>query len=588
MKAPAPVKIEKNTMLTTYLSESVRLLCLLLLLLLGCANPIPPDGGPRDTVPPQVDTAASTPNFQTRFVLQPIVLAFDEWVELKDAFTQIVISPPLEYRPEIVRRKKTIQVTFDEKERLRDSATYVINFGEAIRDLTEGNVAPVVFVFSTGDYIDSLTVAGTIADAYTGKPAENVLFMLYEDQADSVVRRDRPFYFARTDKEGRFLVSNVKEGRFKAFALKDQNLNYRFDNESELVAFPDSLLRVQAPVPGRFETAVLDSLFPVAAPDTTGGVVRLQHATPGAAPLSLRLFQEPQPLYLREKGTSRYGLLKLGFNRDPWDAGIWYDSLGQRTQLEYEKDTVRLWYDLPVDTQAWRVYVRRDTLVDTVTVPQGGRAAFLADSRCVPLPALPADNRLTAVQACPVWFNHPLSAADSGLVSVAEDSSGMSIPFRLTLDSAHAGRRLLVSGKWREQTTYRLTLLPGAVRDLYGLALQDTLVRTFSIRASEDFGVLSLQVAGLDSAKAYVLRLLGKGDALVETFLCSGETRFARTLSFLTPGIYNLEIIEDLDRNGRWTTGSYWMHRQPERVLRSQLEELRANWEMESVIQAGF
>ncbi len=579
--------LERRTMLINNPFESRRLLYWLLPVLFGCANPIPPDGGPRDTDPPQLDTAASTRNFQTRFERQPIVLAFDEWVELKDAFTQVVISPPLEYRPEIVRRKKTIQVSFDEKERLRDSATYVINFGEAIRDLTEGNIAPVVFVFSTGDFIDSLTVSGTIADAYTGKPVENVLFMLYEDLADSVVQRERPFYFARTDKEGRFLVSNVKGGLFKAFALKDQNLNYRFDNESELVAFPDSLLRVQAPEPGAFATAVLDSLFPAAAVDT--GVTRpLRKSTPGTVPLSLRLFQEPQPLYLREKQTGTYGMVKLGFNREPWDVGIWYDSLGQRSYREVDKDTVRLWYDLPADTMAWRVFVRRDSLVDTVTVPAGRRANFLAERLCLPLPASAADGRLTTAQSFPVWFNHPLSAVDSSLVRVVEDSSRSPIPFRLVIDSTRAARRLWVSAAWREQTGYELTLLPGAVTDLFGLRLQDSLVRTFTIQPAENFGVLTLQVGGLDSAKAYVLRLLGKGDVPVETFPCSGQARFTRKLPFLSPGSYSLEIIEDLDRNGRWTTGSYWLRRQPERVLRSQLEELRANWEMESVIQAGF
>jgi hypothetical protein len=84
---------------------SWKLLLLAGLIFSACANPIPPEGGPRDTTPPALDSLNSTRNYQTRFVKQTVVLAFDEWVELRDAFTQIVISPPREPRPLIVRTK---------------------------------------------------------------------------------------------------------------------------------------------------------------------------------------------------------------------------------------------------------------------------------------------------------------------------------------------------------------------------------------------------------------------------------------------------------------------------------------------------
>ena len=154
---------------------------LLALALVSCARQGAPTGGPKDTTPPSVDTLYSTRNYSTRFRPSKIELRFDEWVTLSDAANQIVVSPPLAKRPEVVLRGKTVTLTFDPSEQLRDSATYTINFGTAVKDLHEGNpVKDLRFVFSTGDLIDSLRVSGKVVDALTGDPVENISVMLYD------------------------------------------------------------------------------------------------------------------------------------------------------------------------------------------------------------------------------------------------------------------------------------------------------------------------------------------------------------------------------------------------------------------------
>jgi hypothetical protein len=75
-------------------------------LLFSCATPTTPTGGPRDENPPLIDTALSTPNFQTNFLKQDIFLTFNEWVLLEDVFNQVIISPPLQFKPEIFVRNK--------------------------------------------------------------------------------------------------------------------------------------------------------------------------------------------------------------------------------------------------------------------------------------------------------------------------------------------------------------------------------------------------------------------------------------------------------------------------------------------------
>lgn len=576
------------------------LLLLALSILIGCANPVAPVGGPKDETPPKLDSLRSTRNYQTRFKKQDIVLAFDEWVELKDVFTQVVISPPLVKRPEIVRRKKTIQVLFPDDEVLRDSATYVINFGQAIRDITEGNVNPIVFVFSTGDYIDSLSVEGTIVDAWTEKPMDKTLFMLYENTADSVVRTERPFYFALTDKEGKFKVRNIKSGTFKAVALNDLNLNYTLDGESEQVGFLDSLIVLSGNVvvAPQNDSLELDSL-PVDSlrldslktdtltADSLSKKTVAQPTTPPTPIVSLRLFTEEKPLFLRSKDASKYGRVTLGFNQAPKAAKVSFDSLGQSVFMETDKDSLRLWYHHPVQDTAWRVFVQRDTSVDTVLVKSGLRANFLATAKLTTASKLTAQPlKLAPEQPLSLPFNYPLASINEANILLLEDTSKTVVRPRLDIDSL-ARRNLQVHYTWKEGKNYELQLLPGALTDIFGGSNADTISQKAYASLRKDFGSLTLKAIGLDSAKAYVVQLLDKPDSPpMRVWTVANAPIFEVKLPLLPPGSYTVELIEDTDRNGRWTTGSYDLHRQPERFVRKKLEELRANWELDA--EVGF
>lgn len=566
----------------------------LLTALFGCANPIAPEGGPKDLDPPKLKPEQSTRNFQTRFKKQDIVLAFDEWVELRDVFTQVIISPPLAKRPEIVRKKKTIQVLFDKDEVLRDSATYVINFGQAIRDITEGNVAPIVFVFSTGDYIDSLSVEGQINDAWTGKPMDKTLFMLYENLADSVVRKERPFYFAMTDKEGKFKVNNVKSGTFKAVALNDLNLNYRFDSDAEQIGFLDSNLVLSGKLITDTVAVKLDTLSQDSLQNDslTVGTDSFQVSKPRLPPtpkVSLRLFAAEKPLFLRSKDATKYGQVKLTFNQPPTDAKLSFDSLGQVVVLENDKDTLRLWYHHPVQDTVWRVFVQRDTSMDTVLVKSGLRAGFLAAAKLTTAAKQTGQPvKLIPGQPFRLPFNYPLASFDAANIRLLEDTMKTVVQPQLSFDSL-SRRTLVVKYPWKQGIGYELQVLPGTVTAIFGLSNADSIEQKMTVGQAKDFGTLTLKVVQLDTAKAYVIHLVDKPDTPpMKIWKVADKSDFQVKLDLLPPATYTIELIEDLDRNGQWTTGSYDLHRQPERVIRKTLEELRANWELEAEVNGEF
>jgi hypothetical protein len=521
------------------------------IVLVQCANPIPPAGGLKDEQPPTLVEEASTPNLQTNFQKQRIELTFDEWVVVEDIFNQVVVSPPLEFRPKITLKRKTVRFDFDERETLRPEATYTINFGLAVKDLTEKNPADNLrFVFSTGDYIDSLKVEGEIVDARKGEPVEGVLFMLYENLADSVVRVERPFYFAKTNKQGRFLIENVKAGIFKGFALKDIDFNYLFNLPNEQIGFPDSTFTVS------------DSLPP---------------------PFKIRLFEETPPLRLSESTSNRFGLVRLAFNQTPHQLELDYEDIGQTVIYEYEKDTVRVWYDQE-GPESWNLYLRRDTtLDDTVRVNPPDKEAFLKETGFLQPAVKPASGsiKLNPSRSLRLQFNHPISAFDTSRILLFEDTLETRVTPVAVIDSA-SRRTLDLRFPWREGLPYRLELMPGAVRDLFGLE-NDTLRMKYLADSRKSYGNLILTLNGLMPDTNYVVQLL-RGETPVEEFQVTGVETFKREFRTLDPGQYTLQVVADLNKNGRWDSGNYDLRQQPEPNFITQLEQLRANWDVESTV----
>lgn len=530
-----------------------------------CANPIAPTGGEKDTEPPRLDSIRSSRNFQTNFQKQAIRLTFDEWVKLEDVFNQVVISPPLNEAPDISLRGKTVKVEFAEDEILKANATYTINFGNSVKDLTEGNVPrDLRFVFSTGEAIDSLSVRGRVIDAFSGEPIENTLFLLYDNLADSVVRTERPFYFGRTNKNGDFFIENVRVDTFKGFALLDANLDYRYDQPGEKIGFPDSWIFVN---------------------DTSQNY------------LSIRLFQETPPMRLLGSEQPHYGLVKLQFNRRP-DTEIWrFRGDSQRIFTEFDKDTLRIWYDEAVATN-WQVFVQNDSLgEDTILVKVLDKQAFLTETTLTlgqqapvrkgkgkstsltpPKPVIQSISHLPD-KPLRLLFSHPISALDTAAIYLYEDTISSAMKPVVTIDSLQR-RTLEIRYPWKEDTPYRLEFWPGALTDWFGRQ-NDTLRQPFTVVARKTLGTIKLIVNGLRADTNYIVQLIGQGGTLIEEFQLKMQGSYQKIVPGLIPGEYAVRLIEDFNSNRRWDSGNYALQVQPEKVFLQKLEPLRANWEVE-------
>jgi hypothetical protein len=207
-------------------------------LLTGCANILPPSGGPKDTLAPRLLSIVPADS-GTGVFPKKIELRFDEYVVLRDAATQIQLSPILAQNPTAESDLRRVTITLPDT-LLQPNTTYRLSLGTAVRDLHEENpFPPYTYIFSTGSYFDSLRLSGRVVDAATGLPDTAVQVLLYEADrsADSSILTRKPMYIARTNTAGQFRFEGLPGRAFRVFALGDKNGNLVFDGAAERIGF---------------------------------------------------------------------------------------------------------------------------------------------------------------------------------------------------------------------------------------------------------------------------------------------------------------------------------------------------------------
>jgi len=221
-----------------------------LFLIVSCAKKGSITGGEKDEIPPKF-VKSTPPNFSTNFNRNEIKIYFDEYIKLEDAQKQIIISPPMDPKPEITPlggTSKYIKVKF--LDTLLENTTYSINFGQSVVDNNEGNATPFFkYVFSTGNSLDSLSIKGTVSDALEKKADPFITVALYEineSYSDSLIFHTVPRYITSTLDSVRFDLENLKEGTYKLIALKDAASNYTFQPKQDKIGFYETLVSLPA------------------------------------------------------------------------------------------------------------------------------------------------------------------------------------------------------------------------------------------------------------------------------------------------------------------------------------------------------
>jgi hypothetical protein len=217
-------------------------LLLALSFLVGCANIIPPTGGPRDTLPPVLLTASPV-EFSKHISSNKIVFKFDEYIKNDDIRANLVVNPVPKVEPVSSAHLQTLTVKL--KDTLQPNTTYTLNFYNGIKDENEGNILRnFTYVFSTGDHIDSGQIGGRVILALTGRPDSSLVVVLHKKLDDSAVFKERPAYLTRVDSLGQFLFQHLQPGKYAMYAMKDEGGSHKYLSKSQLFAFHDGSIDV--------------------------------------------------------------------------------------------------------------------------------------------------------------------------------------------------------------------------------------------------------------------------------------------------------------------------------------------------------
>jgi hypothetical protein len=565
------------------------------LLLYACANEVAPTGGPRDEEPPRV-IRSNPPNFSANFDDNQIRIFFDEYVRLQNIQQQLLVSPPLEQSPEVRMRGRSIIIDIEEE--LRSNSTYNVFFGDAIRDITEGNAIPnFQFVFSTGVYVDSLSMRGQVINAFNHDAEEGVYVMLYDNVIDSVPYLERPVYLAKTDKEGQFVISNMADGEYLMFALRDNNSNFLFDLPGEEIAFVDSLVRPEYVEPKRTELTESreEQEIDDALPDKPEEWREAEELTPDNGDAvndsitshKLYLFQETDTVQrVTSASLVKTGLLAIAF-RLPYDSAHVreirqpFDVSWHIPEFNTAKDTLKIWFTETGRDSLFLEIRDRKHILDTIAQSTTPRTRS-EENDTLPEPLSISFNysRASAVpffQPLGIISEHPLNNIQNNKIELlAHDSIPVESSFYF-MDELR--RTVLMEPLPAEGTPYSMNIMPGAFTDIFGLT-NDTIQSRFRTTTIENYGNLIVALSLPAQEEKYVLQLLDNDRNILRerTIHEGGNYKF----DYLNAGNYGLRLFHDVNKNGRWDSGNYLKQVQPEPVfMYPENIQIRENWDVE-------
>ena len=524
----------------TYRLLYIPIVFLFLLSFTDCAKKGRPSGGLRDTIAPVILRSAPE-NFTTNFKNNEIRITFDEFIKLKDISKELIISPPLKYPPVITPLSVSKVLKIKILDTLKDNTTYSFNFGNSILDNNEGNLFPnYKYVFSTGSYIDSLTLKGTAVDALLPKtdfPTTVALYQVDQSYKDSLVFLEKPTYITTTINEtNNFELSNLKQGTYQLIALKEQTRNYTFQPKTDKIGFYKDLITIPT-----------DSLFEL----------RLFKEVPDFKPTRPKLESSNRISFGYEGKTDNYQITLLTQMEDDFQ----YQVLKQPG-----RDTLNFWFK-PKVTKDSLVFVTKNKLqIDTTTVRF--RELYSDSLRLTAI----NDRLISLGDTLKLKANTPLVAINSEKISVVTKDT-LAIDFVAQINTKENAAQIVFDKQ--EEQLYSITLRNGALTD-YLSNTNDSIVYRQQVKPIADFASLNLTLDNADEFPLLIELIDEKFKVVKQTYLEANAPVF---FEHINPGKYFIRLIVDQNKNKIWDPGNFLDKLAPEKVVYyPSIIELRANW----------
>ncbi len=526
---------------------------LFVLLMMSCAKRGSITGGLKDTLAPVL--VSSTPkNFSTNFTGNEITLYFDEYIKLKNLNKQLIISPPMKHEPLITPTNVSRFIKIQIKDTLQPNTTYSMNFGQSITDNNEGNALnQFKYVFSTGSYIDSLTLGGKIKDAYEKNVDNFVSVMLYEVNdtfKDSTIYKDYPRYITNTlDSMRTFKFENLKAGKYLLVAMKDKGSNNKFNPKDDKIGFLKSYVTVPS------DTIYELELFKETLPLKTFKPIQVSGNR-------LLLPYEGKQNFKNNKPN-----IVLKNNNEVLETIV--------TQFP-KKDSLQIWYK-PLKVDSLSLKVSNDKYEKSFTIRIKDQKKDTLNIKAVQNGIINFRDRFT------LETETPLVKFDKSLIKLVNKDS---VAVDFTTEYDEFDQKLYVDFKKEPLEKYNFTFFPGALTDFYEKT-NDTLSYKLTTKEHADYGNIILNLKNIKRFPIIVELTNKKGDVVLASAYSEGETKI--DFNLVVPEAFTVRVIYDDNKNRKYDTGSFLEKRYAEEVFYNQQEfDVRANWDVDQTVDLSI
>ncbi len=513
-------------------------------------------GGPRDLDPPKV-ISIYPENKSLNAKPTDIRIEFDEYIKLDNATKNIIITPRVKKDELIITALKNM-VIIELNQELEDSTTYVFNFQKSIQDLSESNPAEnLKLVFSTGPSIDSLELSGSVNTYFPDSraPFDNIIVGLYEANDTTDLFTAAPYYISQADSVGNFTISNIKEGKYRAYSWKDENNTLKAEYKSELFDFISDTLNISE--------NISKVIFNLAKGDQTP--IRLLRSSTFGAAYDLVLNKNP---------------VEVGLKSENIGKSIFYTQADKRVRLysiSPEADSIATKIMLAdsvgnsLDSMVWTKFESSDRKKEELTIQANSGKSFYQNLQI----------ELT--------FNKPVLNINTDSLYISFDTASI-IPIRrdmMFFEDSSRKDRLLINLSITDsipQEIFTLNARDSTFQDIENVFNKEPLKANYKKLKRE---TLADEISGtiVGNSGPYIVQLISKNEVKRDQYI---ETGNAFSFTLVEAGEYQIRVIADRNKNRRWDPGNFALKRSAEQVFYFEDEDksrnitIRAGWTVPS------
>lgn len=529
---------------------------IIIFLFASCAKQSTPTGGPRDEDPPILQES-NPKNESLNIKPEQIVLTFDEYIKLENPSKGVVITPRINKdEVEFTALKNIVTIKLNQK--LEDSTTYVFDFQKSIVDISEDNPAEnLKLVFSTGNAIDSISLSGKILFHFPSSKVDytNVLVGIYPVGDTTDVFTAQPYYLSQVDSTGSFIMTNIKNGQYMAYAWKDANGSLKAESKSEEYDF------------------ILDTL------DLDANLENVTFNLSKADITPIRILR-----------SATFGKnFDIVVNREPIETNIKNDNLGKEYFYTSSDSRIRIY---PKSTTSDSIPFQI-SLKDSVGFSKDSLiwAKFPESDRKPEKLEVTANSGKNFFQKLEVElkFNKPIKSINSDSLFVSFDTASR-IPITESM-------LFFPDSSKRDLLKIQMTIPDSLTQEIFTVKASDSTFQDIENQFNEkslsanyrkmERKNLADEISGniLGAKPPFIVQLIDEKNELVKEQFLENSNKYSFKL--LEPGTFKVRVIEDLNGNKRWDPSNFIQKKLAERVFYFYNEEqeqgliIRSGWTLE-------